>query len=166
LTVKSTSGAVGTALLTGTGRWATPLELNPRDVKGCGEPPVPDGGAALATCFADTAVGQTDGSSPNKPARAPVAFTATYVVPQNAGGVSVEAGAVTVSISGANASDFVIAASNCGPSLVPMQYCTFTVSFKPIASGLRKATIKVTSTNGGKVSTNIEAIGLPVDGGA
>jgi hypothetical protein len=162
-TVSSASGAVATALITGSGRAPTPLVLDPRDVRGCSEPP-PDGGVALSTCFADTAVGQTDGASPNKPSRAPMAFTVTYVA-TSIGGSSIPTGDVTVSLGGANASDFVIATSACGPSLVPNQSCTFTVSFKPTAVGLRKATITATSTNGGNVSTAIEAIGLPVDSG-
>ena len=161
--VSSASGAVATAFLTGTGRIPPPLALDPREVKNCGEPTSPDGGAALAECFADTAVGQTDGSSPNQPSHAPVPFTVTYAAPSTS---SMETGQVTVSIGGANASDFVIAVGDCGPSLQPTQSCTFTVSFKPTASGLRKATITVTSTNGGNAVTNIEAIALPVDGGA
>ena len=163
LTVSSASGAVGTAVLTGTGRAPTPLALDLRDVRGCSEPPTQNRDAGLAKCFPDTAVGQTDGSSPNKASQAPVAFTVTYAMP---GGVSLETGPVTVSLGGTDASDFVIAVGNCGPSLVPTQSCTFTVSFKPTAPGLRKATIMVTSTNGGNVGATIEAIALPVDGGA
>ena len=166
LTMSSASGAVGTAILTGTGRMPTTLALDPHDVMGCAWPLLPDAGTAPAQCFAYTVVGQTDGSSPNQPPQAPVTFTVTYVVPDGSGGISLETGPVTVSIGDAYASDFVIVASNCGPSMAPTQSCSFTVSFKPTASGGRKAIITVTSTNGGNVAGIIQAVAAPVDGGA
>ena len=165
LTVSSASGAVGTTLLTGTGRVPPTLALDPRYVEGCDWPLPPDAGAAPAQCFARTVVGQTDGSSPNQQPQAPVAFTVTYVVPDSYGGSSLETGPVTVSIGGDGASDFVIAARDCGPSMQPTQSCTFKVSFKPTASGGRKAIITVTSTNGGNVVGIIQAVASPVDGG-
>ena len=143
-TVTSASGASATAQLTGTGRRPTVLDISPRDVKGCGET------STSSPCFPDTAVGQAG-------ATAPVTFTITNV---NPAGWSYDSGPVTVTIGGTNSADFVRVSTNCGPSLQLSQICTFLVSFKPTALGLRTATISVTSTNGGNAGTNIEGIGL------
>jgi hypothetical protein len=154
--VSSASGAVGTAVVRGTGREPTRLALDPREVRGCSQSSI-DGGSASTICFADTMVGQVDGSSSNQVARAPVTFTLTFAEPRP---VSIDTGLVTVSLDGANPSDFALVTSDCGPSLAPMQHCTFAVSFKPSAPGLRRATINATCANGGNTTATIEAVGL------
>jgi hypothetical protein len=106
-------------------------------------------------------MGQTNGSWPKVAGADPVTFTITNTNTASLGGINLESGAITVTIGGTNAGDFLKASTNCGPSLAPGQTCLYKVSFKPTASGARTSTISVTSTNGGNVATNMTAFGLP-----
>ena len=164
-TVTSASGATATAQLTGTGKQPNVLTLYAQggsaqsptiDVKGCGEK------ISSVPCFVDTAMGQADGSFPKNPG---IGGPVTYIIQNSntatAGGINLESGLVTVTISGTNASDFVKVSTTCGPSLQPSQTCMYVVSFRPSAPGLRTAVISASSTNGGNVGGNMDGIGLP-----
>jgi len=166
-TVTSASGATATAQLTGTGKQPNVLTLYAQgggstaaspviDVKGCGEK------VSSSPCFLDTAMGQADGSFPKNPGTGgPVTYIIQNSNTATAGGINLESGLVTVTISGTNASDFVKVSTTCGPSLQPSQTCMYVVSFKPSAPGLRTAVISASSTNGGNVGGNMDGIGLP-----
>jgi hypothetical protein len=49
----------------------------------------------------------------------------------------------TISITGANASDFAIASTTCGGSVPAKTSCTITLTFTPSATGVRNATLQV-----------------------
>jgi len=68
------------------------------------------------------------------------------VVVANLGGTS--ATLQTPVIIGANPSDFAISANTCGNNLGASTGCTLSITFKPIASGARSATLSLTDSAG------------------
>jgi FtsP/CotA-like multicopper oxidase with cupredoxin domain len=63
---------------------------------------------------------------------------------RNTGGTAATLTDVVATVSGANATDFLLT-ENCGTSLAPGAFCTLTVRFRPTAKGARSAQIVVTS---------------------
>ncbi len=80
----------------------------------------------------------------------------------NLGGAAT--GALTASISGADASRFSITASTCSAPLAPAASCTLTVKFSPLGPGARAAVLSVTGTPGGSATASLTGTGLTCGG--
>jgi hypothetical protein len=57
------------------------------------------------------------------------------------------------SIAGTNPGDYLISANTCGSSLAGGASCTVSIQFKPIATGTRKASLRVADNGGGSPQT-------------
>jgi hypothetical protein len=87
-----------------------------------------------------------------------VTFTLTA---DNTAGFS-ETGAITPAISGDAAADFTIGVNTCVTSMLPSQTCTIQVKFAPTTTGVRSATLTVTSAQGGTAAARLFAYGRPL----
>ena len=76
----------------------------------------------------------------------------------NSGGVA--SGALSVALTGANASEFAVVASGCAAALAPAATCSVTVRFSPIAAGAKAASLDVSATPGGTASATLSGNGL------
>ncbi|HEY2510223.1 MAG TPA: choice-of-anchor D domain-containing protein, partial [Polyangiaceae bacterium] len=85
---------------------------------------------------------------------APQTFTVT-----NTGGAPTGA-TFSSGFTGTNGAEFSVSANTCSGVLAPGGNCTFTVVFKPSASGAKTATFTVGAAPGGTVSSSLTAIGL------
>jgi hypothetical protein len=86
-------------------------------------------------------------------ATTPVDFTV-------ANGGSLPSGSPTVTLGGANAADFKIAADNCTGNAIPGNgACTVSVSFKPSTMAPESATLTVAASPGGAVTANLSGTG-------
>jgi hypothetical protein len=59
----------------------------------------------------------------------------------------------SIGITGLNPADFLIASKTCGPTLAGGASCTLGIRFKPIATGIRKATLQLNDDGGGSPQT-------------
>jgi hypothetical protein len=62
---------------------------------------------------------------------------------------------IGISLTGANTGDYVLT-NSCGSSLATNASCTFTVSFAPMATGTRTASVQIVSSAG----TSPDMVGL------
>jgi hypothetical protein len=129
LTVSTDAGAAPVATLSGTGVVPTPPAL------GVGQ-------AALA--FVDQLVGTQSG--------------ARTVTVTNAGGGTLTL--ASIALGGASAAEFTRGGTcAAGTSLAAAQSCTATVRFAPVASGVKSATLSITS-NGGSATVALSGNGI------
>jgi hypothetical protein len=92
---------------------------------------------------------QSFGSTPAGTPSNPTQFTVT----NTSLGTS---GAISVSFTGANASEFGVTQDNCsGHTLVGSATCTLSVRFAPSSAGSKSATLEVSATPGGLTSSNL-----------
>jgi hypothetical protein len=73
-----------------------------------------------------------------------------------------DTGAITATVVGANATDFVVTQNTCTAALLANAQCVIKVAFSPTAAGSRQATLSVTTANGGSDNVTFQANGLPV----
>lgn len=66
----------------------------------------------------------------------------------------------SISVTGANATDFTILTNTCGSSLLGGATCAVTVAFKPAASGSRIATLAIASSNPTSLSVSLLGNGI------
>jgi hypothetical protein len=59
----------------------------------------------------------------------------------------------SIGIAGLNPADFLIASKTCGPTLAGGASCTLGIRFKPIATGIRRATLQLNDDGGGSPQT-------------
>ncbi|MDP1822693.1 MAG: choice-of-anchor D domain-containing protein [Archangium sp.] len=76
---------------------------------------------------------------------------------RNVGGTP--SGVVSVTPSGANASDFILT-NGCTGALAPMSQCTFSLVFAPSAAGSKTATVTAQATPGGAPTASLSGTGL------
>lgn len=65
----------------------------------------------------------------------------------------------TPAVTGADGAMFTIAATTCAGALMPAGTCTVTVVFVPTTTGARSATLEVSATPGGRVTSDLTATG-------
>jgi hypothetical protein len=80
------------------------------------------------------------------------------VVVRNIG--QVDSSVPTVTISGANFSQFTIVANGCTAALAPNGTCTVTVRYNPTAEALHAATLTVSGALGGTATTQLAGTGI------
>jgi hypothetical protein len=81
----------------------------------------------------------------------------TYTISNSGGGVS---GVPSVSLSGGDASQFVIAQNGCAGTLSGGQSCTVQAHFSPTTAGAKSAALAVTATPGGSASAALTGSGI------
>jgi hypothetical protein len=70
-------------------------------------------------------------------------------------------GALGLQVVGANPADFQVVTDGCYPTLAAGASCTVTVSFSPLATGNRAASVNVSDPLGSSVTINLSGEGLP-----
>lgn len=75
-----------------------------------------------------------------------------------------DSGAITFTLSGANAADFAVGETNCSVSLVPGASCTVKVTSTPSVVGARAAVLTVAGAKGGVFPVQLASAGVPVLG--
>ena len=68
-------------------------------------------------------------------------------------------GPLSVAVTGANISDFVVDSSTCTTALPAGGACSVSVHFAPTATGVRSATLSVSGTPGGSVTSSLKGTG-------
>ena len=76
---------------------------------------------------------------------------AQTVTLRNGGAAAISS--ISTSITGTNASDFVLSGSSCGASLAPSSSCTVNIAFAPSAAGPRSATLTFNDSAGNSPQT-------------
>jgi hypothetical protein len=61
----------------------------------------------------------------------------------------------SIGVAGLNLADFPITSTTCGPALAGGASCTLGITFRPTATGTRKATLKLFDDGGGSPQTSM-----------
>jgi hypothetical protein len=72
-------------------------------------------------------------------------------------------GPFSVTVTGTDPADFIIDANTCTSPLPAGSACSVNVDFTPTATGARKATLSVTATPGGTVTSSLQGSGTQAD---
>lgn len=104
--------------------------------------------AATAAALSISPATQNFGSVAIGSTSTPVTFTVT-----NTGGTA--SGTITTSFAGTDANQFVMGTNTCTGTLAPSATCTIVVTFFPSIAGAKTASLNVSATPGGSVSTSL-----------